>query len=76
MASIKTIKFDEKKWQAQEDARTLAQYQEIMADKSRYNNAMKQVETRRSELNKELNSLSRISKSKGYDSKSTTKKKS
>lgn len=39
MAKIKT----EAQWQAEDDARTLARYQEIMSDSKRRNAAMKQA---------------------------------
>ena len=35
---------DELRWQAEEDARTLERYQEIMNDKDRLNRAMKAAE--------------------------------
>lgn len=35
---------DELRWQAEEDARTLERYQEIMNDKGRLNRAMKVAE--------------------------------
>ena len=35
---------DELRWQAEEDARTLERYQEIMNDKGRLNRAMKEAE--------------------------------
>lgn len=40
----------EKQWQAEEDARTMARYQEIMASSSRRNAAIKQASKEAKEL--------------------------
>lgn len=45
----KTFKLD-KQWQAEEDARTMARYQEIMASSSRRNAAIKQANKEAKEL--------------------------
>ena len=45
-------KSDELKWQAESDARTMAQYQEILADKARMQRAMKEAKKQASDLEK------------------------
>lgn len=45
----------EKQWQAQDDARTLARYQEIMNDRKRMAAAMKQAKTEAADLEKRAN---------------------
>ena len=43
MVKSKGLGFDDRKWQTQEDARTLTQYQEIMSDAGRKARAMSQL---------------------------------
>lgn len=50
-------KFDAKKWQAESDADILAQYQEIMNDKTRKNAAIKAATTKANDYIKKANSL-------------------
>lgn len=45
-------KADEQKWQAEEDARTMARYQEILADKARRQRAMKEAKKQANDLEK------------------------
>lgn len=47
----------EKQWQAQEDARTLARYQEIMNDSKRKAAAIKQAKSEALELEKRVNAM-------------------
>lgn len=54
----------EQKWQAESDAHTLAQYQEIMSDKARMNRAVKMAEKRAQELTKSANMMQRAAKIK------------
>lgn len=46
------ISVDEKKWQAEEDAYTMARYEEIMADSARKNAAIKAAREKADDLNK------------------------
>lgn len=46
------------KWQAEDDARTLAAYQEIMNDKNRMNRAVKAAEQQAKDLSKRANIMS------------------
>lgn len=47
----------EKQWQAEEDARALARYQEIMSNSKRKAAAMKQLKSQASELEKRANAM-------------------
>ena len=51
------VKFNEKMWQAEEDARTLARYQEIMQDNKRKNAAIKAAKTQAADLTKRANAM-------------------
>ena len=53
----KRINNMEKQWQAEEDARTLARYQEIMGDSKRKAAAFKQAKNQASELEKKANAM-------------------
>jgi hypothetical protein len=46
------VKFDEKKWQAEQDAETLARYQEIMDSPTRKNAAIKAARQKADALDK------------------------
>lgn len=46
------ISKQEKKWQTEEDARTLARYEEIMSDTKRKNAAIKEAKKQASDLTK------------------------
>ena len=51
------ISFNEKKWQAEEDARTMARYQEIMNNSKRKNAAIKQAKLEAANLQKRADAL-------------------
>ena len=51
------ISSNELKWQAEEDARTLARYQEIIGDSGRKNRAMKEVTRQANDLEKRLKTM-------------------
>lgn len=44
-------------WQAESDARTMAQYQEIMSDKSRMNRAIKEANKQAQDLTKRATAM-------------------
>lgn len=48
---------DEKRWRAENDAETMARFQEIMADKNRRNAAIKAAKTKASELTKRAQAM-------------------
>ncbi len=52
-------KFNERDWQAMEDARTLATYQEIMIDNKRKAAAMKQAKSEAASLEKRAQAMKR-----------------
>ena len=51
------ISFNEKKWQAEEDARTMSRYQEIMNDSIRKNAAIKQAKLEATNLQKRADTM-------------------
>jgi hypothetical protein len=53
---------DELKWQAESDASTMAQYQEILGDKARMNRAIKVAEQRARDLNKRAAAMQSVAK--------------
>ena len=53
----KKLSLDEKKWQAQSDAETLARYQEIMSDKSRKAAAIKAATDMANQYTKRANNM-------------------
>ena len=48
---------DELRWQAESDARTMAQYQEILQDKARMNRAIKEANKQAVDLQKRTNAM-------------------
>ena len=44
-------------WQAQDDAHTMARYQEIMSDKSRMNRAIKEANRQADDMTKRANAM-------------------
>lgn len=54
----------EKQWQAEEDARTLARYQEIMSDKKRRTQAAAQARSQAADYEKRAAALKKIGKIK------------
>ena len=55
MATIKNS--DDLRWQAESDARTMAQYQEILQDKARMNRAIKEANKQAADLQKRTNAM-------------------
>lgn len=68
-----TISSDEKKWQAESDARTMAAYEEIMADSSRKKAAITAAKSMATDLNKRANAMNKVATAKS-STKSTSKK--
>lgn len=50
-------KKQEQQWQAQDDARVMAQYQEIISDKARMGRAVKEANKQAQDLTKRANAL-------------------
>ena len=55
------MKKQEEQWQAESDARMLAQYQELMDDKPRLKRAMAQAKKEAENLKKRFNAMNRAS---------------
>ena len=63
MTNIMAIsKKQEQQWQAQDDARVMAQYQEIMGDKTRMNRAIREAEKQAKDLSKRANAMQSAAK--------------
>ena len=54
----------EKEWQAESDASTMAQYQEIMADKQRMNRAIKVANKKAADLTKRAQAMQSVARTK------------
>ena len=65
MAVIKRVmKSQELKWQAEDDARTMVTYQEIMGDKARMNRAIKVAKSQAADLTKRANAMQNVARTK------------
>jgi hypothetical protein len=53
----KKLSVDEQRWQAEEDARTMARYQEIMSDTKRKSAAIAQAKQEAANLQKRANAM-------------------
>jgi hypothetical protein len=58
----KKMTTDELKWQAESDARTMAEYQQILGDKTRMNRAIKEAERQAKDLNKRASAMQNAAK--------------
>lgn len=68
-------KKQEQQWQAESDARTMAQYQEIMQDKARMNRAVKEAEKQARDLNKRASVMQSAARVNSGSSRKTGRKK-
>lgn len=59
MMSEAQMKKQEEQWQAESDARMLAQYQELLDDKPRLKRALKQAKKEEENLNKQAKAMAR-----------------
>lgn len=64
VAIKKTRSRDELRWQAEDDARVMATYQEILGDKTRMNRAIKVAKSQAADLTKRANALQNVAKTK------------
>lgn len=55
--TIKTVKNEERKWRAEIDAQTLANYEEIMSDKARFDAAKKAARQRAEALDRQASMM-------------------
>ena len=68
-------KKQEQQWQAQDDARVMTQYQEIISDKSRMGRAIKEANKQAADLSKRANALKSAANTKALGGKISRKKK-
>jgi hypothetical protein len=61
----KAEKAERLRWQAEDDAMTMARYQEIMNDKARMNRAVKVEQNQANELQKRANNMKKVANRKG-----------
>lgn len=59
----------ELQWQAEDDASTMARYQEIMGDKARMNRAIKVAKSKAADLTKRASAMQNVAKTKTTSSK-------
>lgn len=59
----------ELQWQAEDDASTMARYQEIMGDKARMNRAIKVTKSKAADLTKRASVMQNVAKTKTTSSK-------
>ena len=64
MKESKVERAERLKWQAEDDAETMARYQEIINDKSRMNRAVKAAQTKANDLQKRANNLKKVTSRK------------
>ena len=57
-------KSERQKWQAEEDASTMANYQEIIGDKARMNRAIKVANERAKDLQKRASAMQNVAKTR------------
>jgi len=65
----------EKDWQAQEDAYTMARYEEIMQDASRKKAAIAEAKKQAADMNKRAAAMNKVASSKSKTTSSRSKKK-
>lgn len=69
------ISSNEKKWQAEEDAYTMARYEEIISDSARRNAAIKAAKEKADDLNKRASAMNKVASNKSKTTSSRSKKK-
>lgn len=62
-------------WQAENDASTMARYQEIMSDKARMNRAMKEATKQAQDLTKRADAMKRAANTKAMGGRVIRRKK-
>lgn len=67
--SMASQKRDELRWQAENDANTMVNYQEIMNDKARMNRAIKVAKSRAADLTKRASVMQNVANTKTTSSK-------
>ena len=59
-----TLSADEKRWQAESDARTMAQYEEIMQDSARRKAAIAEAKKQAVDMNKRAAAMNKVANTK------------
>ena len=72
---MKDISAQEKKWRAEDDARIMASYEEIMSDSSRKKAAISAAKSMASDLNKRASAMNRVAASKSSSKTKSNKRK-
>ncbi len=62
--AIPKMNADQLRWRAEDDAETMARYEEIMADKNRKAAAIKAARTKASDLNKRASAMNKVAGAK------------
>ena len=62
--AVPKMNAEQKRWQAESDAETMARYEEIMNDSMRRSAAVKVARQRAEELTKRANAMTKVSQSK------------
>lgn len=65
---------DRQQWQAEDDARVMAQYQEIMSDSARKSRAIKEANKQAADLTKRVNAMKSAASIKTGSSRRSRKK--
>lgn len=68
-------KRQEQQWQAQDDANTMARYQEIMQDKARMNRAIKEANKQAQDLTKRASAMKSAANMKTTSARTSGRKK-
>lgn len=55
-------KMSQIQWQAEDDARTMARYEEIISDSARKSRAIKEAKKQAQDLNKRANAMTKVAK--------------
>ena len=63
------ISRNEQKWQAESDARTMAEYQQIINDKARMGRAIRVAKTQAADLTKRATAMQNVAKTRTSDRK-------
>lgn len=67
--ATKSMSADEKRWQAENDAETMARYEEIMGDTARRNAAIRVARTKAQDLTKRANAMTTVANRGGKTKK-------
>jgi hypothetical protein len=71
--ATKVMSADDKRWQAESDARTMAQYEEIMQDSARRRAAVAEAKKQASDLNKRAAVMNKVAGNKSNNKPSKRK---